>query len=882
MRGRGKDELHYPQASPMATAAVRSSLAPPGARAHKWRPLLYAAAVLLAVSTVYYSAAWMYYTRLQEKVEIGIDTRPVRGALEVTRVYKDSPAERAGLKATDNILAVNGKPARLEGNDSPVRIAAWLKAKPGDTVVLTVQRPGVPQPLQITPYFRAARGSGDAGTVARSVAERILATYPILFLVVGLVVLFLRVEDPNAWLLAVLFASFIAVAGLPNSFALAPLHAFLVAYRTLLSTLLAPLFYFFFAVFPTRSPIDRKAPWLKWVLLLLLAALDLGGIRVGALLPLPFLLSWLGESVTGWARLVLGYGSVALGLLSLALNVLTAATIGDRRKLKVMLWGTIVGVTPAALIGVLSEVLRFEEPFWVNFAKVFLLFVFPLSFAYAVVKHRVMDIPVLLRRSARYFMVERGFVFLILALSVGVTFWFAQAFSRYFSAGSKAAIPVGATFGVLVISGATQVHRRVRTRLDRAFFRGAYDAQQILENLAAQTLTVTSRNALAELLWKQIEDALHPRSLYVYLANGGRQLLACAGNPPPQVAALSTDAPGIAELAGRSDTLELFPEAMSGTPLAPLAPECLVPIRGSSDSDLQGVAVLGPRLSEEPYSASDRRLLSSVASQAGIAMRSITLAEKMAQSMEAERRAAQEMQIASQVQSRLLPQEAPALRTLECAGKCIQTRAVGGDYYDFLDLGSGRLGLVLADISGKGISAALLMANLQASLRGQYALAIEDVRRLLCSVNRLFCKNTEAARYATAFFSVYDDESRLLRYVNCGHNPPILLRANGHLERLPATATVLGLFEDWDCLVADCSLAAGDVLVIYTDGVSEVGPKEDVEFGDERLVELVRQHQRDPAGEILDAIIAAVQDFSQGEQADDMTLIVAKTVRYPL
>ena len=285
--------------------------------------------------------------------------------------------------------------------------------------------------------------------------------------------------------------------------------------------------------------------------------------------------------------------------------------------------------------------------------------------------------------------------------------------------------------------------------------------------------------------------------------------------------------------------------------------------------------MLGPRLSEEPYSASDKRLLASVASQAGIAMRSITLAEKMAEQMEAERRTEQEMQIARQVQSRLLPQQAPSLKTLDCSGKCIQTRAVGGDYYDFLDFGSGRLGLVLADISGKGMSAALLMANLQANLRGQYALALEDVPRLLRSVNHLFYRNTETSHYATMFFAIYDDGTRRLRYVNCGHNPPILVRANGDLERLAATATVLGLFEEWDCTVAEYELASGDVLVIYTDGISEAGPNEEEEYGEERLIVTTRNHQRQSAGEILDNILSEVQQFSRGRQADDMTLIVA-------
>ena len=158
---------------------------------------------------------------------------------------------------------------------------------------------------------------------------------------------------------------------------------------------------------------------------------------------------------------------------------------------------------------------------------------------------------------------------------------------------------------------------------------------------------------------------------------------------------------GIYYLTKSKPPLELDPATLRGTQMQPLHAECLVPIRGSADGALQGVIVLGPRLAEEPYSEGDRRLLASVASQAGIAMRSISMAEKMAESMEAERRSEQEMQIARQVQRRLLPQQ--VLRrwsTLDMAGKCIQTRAVGGDYYDFLDFGAGKLGLVLADISG--------------------------------------------------------------------------------------------------------------------------------------------------------------------------------------
>jgi len=849
-------------------------------RERNLRPLLLALALLFAGATVVYSVAWMYYIRQSNlPVEVGMDTQPSAPGMLVTKVWKNAPAESAGMRANDVITGINGRTVVAPANCGQVLFNVWHKSRPGEAVTLNIHRPGEAQPLVITPVFRAAQGSGDIQSLARRSAVQVLGLYPLLFLVVGLAVLFLRVEDSNAWVLALMFAGFIAEADLPMSFALAsdPLLRFLYGYAAIMRGVLPGLFYFFFAVFPTRSPIDRKLPWLKWVLLAFGACLDWGGVRHGTFEALPFIAGLASGSAIELVRTFTGYGTVLLGLASLLWNVIGAANVEDRRKLKVMLWGTLVGVAPAVLIGLGYDLSHSDTPFWAGFAKATFLFLIPLSFAYAVVKHRVMDIPVLLRRSARYLLVERGFAILMLLFSIGLTLWFGQAFARRFSAGSKAAIPIGATFGVLLISGATQVHRRVRTRLDRAFFRSAYDAQQILENLAARTLAVTDRAGLAHLLHEHIQDALHPMPLYVYLLADDGRLHAYAGSPPPETLNLSPAAAGLNRLEGRSEPLELDPATLRGTQMEPLHAECLVPIRGSADGRLQGVIVLGPRLSDEPYSAGDRRLLASVASQAGIAMRSIFMAEKMAESMEAERRSEQEMQIARQVQSRLLPQQAPSLPTLECAGKCIQTRAVGGDYYDFLDFGAGKLGLVLADISGKGISAALLMANLQANLRSQYALALEDLPRLLRSVNQLFYKNTESNHYATMFFAVYDDQTRMLRYINCGHNPPLLLRKNGDVEWLPATATVLGLFEEWECSVAEQQLGAGDVLVIYTDGISEAAASEEAEeFGDERLIQSVRAHRTKSAGEMLEAIIAEVQGFSQGHQADDMTLIVAR------
>jgi serine phosphatase RsbU (regulator of sigma subunit)/catechol 2,3-dioxygenase-like lactoylglutathione lyase family enzyme len=247
-----------------------------------------------------------------------------------------------------------------------------------------------------------------------------------------------------------------------------------------------------------------------------------------------------------------------------------------------------------------------------------------------------------------------------------------------------------------------------------------------------------------------------------------------------------------------------------------------------------------------------------------------------AEKLEAERRAAQEIEIARQVQARLFPQTLPASATLEYAGICIQARQVGGDYYDFLNLGQERLGLVVGDIAGKGIAAALLMANLQANLRSQCAIALDRPQQFLQSVNRLFYENTADSAYATLFFAEYEDRVRRLRYANCGHLCALVFRKDNTLERLEPTCSVLGLFQQWDCAISECDLFPGDTLAIYTDGVTECFNEANEEFGEQRLVESVRRGRGLPPQALLESVLGDVQRFGAHEQHDDITLIVAR------
>jgi serine phosphatase RsbU (regulator of sigma subunit) len=251
---------------------------------------------------------------------------------------------------------------------------------------------------------------------------------------------------------------------------------------------------------------------------------------------------------------------------------------------------------------------------------------------------------------------------------------------------------------------------------------------------------------------------------------------------------------------------------------------------------------------------------------------------RIAEKLESERRATQELEIAKQVQARLFPQMLPAIETLEYAGCCIQARQVGGDYHDFLDLGRRRFGLVIGDISGKGIAAALLMANLQANIRSQCTIALDDLGRLLCSVNQLFHQNTTESSFASLFFAEYDDQARWIRYANCGHLPALLLRRDGAVDRLDSTATLVGIFKEWECSIAERRLFSGDTLVLYTDGITESFNDAGEQFGEQRLIEALQRHRELAPQAVIASIVDEVQHFSPHEQQDDITVIVAKCV----
>jgi len=239
-----------------------------------------------------------------------------------------------------------------------------------------------------------------------------------------------------------------------------------------------------------------------------------------------------------------------------------------------------------------------------------------------------------------------------------------------------------------------------------------------------------------------------------------------------------------------------------------------------------------------------------------------------------------ELEIARDVQERLFPQDYPAVAGLQYAGACRPAFEVGGDYYDFIRFSETDLGIAIGDVSGKGISASLLMATLRAYLRGLTALGEADLPRLMSNLNRLVLESSATNRYATFFYGQYESSTRELSYVNGGHPPPFLFSGvdgDTRIRRLETGGPVIGLLPDCSYDQGRVTLETGDVLVAFTDGISEAMNAADLEWGDRGLTAAIESHRALAATDLIRHIMAQADiHVADAPQHDDMTLVVLR------
>ncbi len=768
--------------------------------------------------------------------------------------FVNAAARQAGLRIGDRLVSIAGRaPEGTADLVQPVRAR-----HPGDVLPVVIERNG------------RAESHDIVLTPANTMTSPVIAVVTWLFtpwlsLALGFWVTALRPRDNRAWMMLGLLAGLALLArtglldarGWPT-----PLAALLLFYREAATRGWAICMMLFGIYFPQRWSVDRRFPWAKWILIVPQVVLGIWegfhdavetvSFRAAASIPFP---------VPDWEQLTLLFTSAGLFFTAIASKYHDPAeAVDDRRRLRLLYWGCTLSMTPSFVLWLFSAIVYHRQPSYglVATLSLAMMGLFPLTLAYTIVVQRAMDVRMVIRQGVQYALARRGIKVVQALLMMAVVFLAATAVSNAGVSRPEryALIAVGTVFALRI----GDLGERVRRWLDRRFFREAYHAEQILSDLSEQVGSILDRDALLQTVSRKIAESLHVERLAVLLQDGGdfRPALA-TGYPAALDVAIPRESPAPEEAVRQR-----------------LDARLVLPL--SSRKELLGFISLGPKKSEEPYSPSDRQLLQSVAVQTGLALENTRLTEVIAAEVAQRELLSREIEIAREVQQRLFPQSMPDVPRLEYAGYCRPARGVGGDYYDFLALASGRLGLAIGDVSGKGIPAALLMASLQASVRGQSQAVSGNVAELLTNVNRLVCDATPENRYATFFYAQFDPATARLVYTNGGHNPPILLRGS-EVIRLESGGPPVGLFRLSRYDQEEIQLQPFDLLVFFTDGISEAeNPRED-EWGEDALVETARSCASLPPAEAVTHIMAAADVFAAGApQHDDMTLVIARVL----
>ena len=291
-----------------------------------------------------------------------------------------------------------------------------------------------------------------------------------------------------------------------------------------------------------------------------------------------------------------------------------------------------------------------------------------------------------------------------------------------------------------------------------------------------------------------------------------------------------------------------------------------------SKGKMTGLLAVFNKKAETGFSADDQRLLAIIASESAQVIENARLAEKE----KALLRVQEELRLAYDIQNNLLPKEPPRLAGYDIAGKSVPAKEVGGDYFDFLAVEEKRLAFCLGDVSGKGLPAALLMANLQAAVRSQ-TMAGTSLTSCLERANSLLFRNTSAEKFATLFFGCLDAATDVLHYCNAGHNHPFLIGSGREPQRLSAGGLALGCFESFPFEESQVPLNPGDQLVVFSDGISEAVDNDGEEFGEHRVSELAAANRDASAEQLIETILQSVGAHAGDRpQQDDMTLVVVK------
>jgi sigma-B regulation protein RsbU (phosphoserine phosphatase) len=500
------------------------------------------------------------------------------------------------------------------------------------------------------------------------------------------------------------------------------------------------------------------------------------------------------------------------------------------------------------------------------------------SIAFAIVRQSFLDLGAVMRRAILLSGISGGLVVVYFAT--------ARPMDRLFLAEVGVGFPVFQTlYVILVIVFFHPLLGRVEEGVDRMVGGDRAAPRNLLRQLGRDMTSILDLETLTTTLLTTLKDALAIDSAHLVLLDqdDGRYRTEDLGEGARLE--LDTAHPLIARMTDSHDPM-LARDAVDETTgerergavretLAALRARLLIPIHLPESDGCIGFLSLGAKATGGRFNVEEMTLLSILSTQVGIAIRNARFHEEAV----ARKIVDQELAMARSIQENILSDRHPSLNGLDVAALSIPSRQVGGDYYDLVAMEQGCLGVAIGDVSGKGIPAALVMSMLHAGLHAQIngsALVADVASRM----NRILYHSTSHEKFATFFFGVYEPEQKRLQYTNAGHNYPLVIRGDGSVSRLREGGLILGVMEDSSYQEASVGVDPGDLLVFYTDGVTEAGDTSEQEYGESRLLDAIRRSPGRRAQEIVDEVRRDVTRFSGSETfTDDFTLIVIRAPR---
>jgi serine phosphatase RsbU (regulator of sigma subunit) len=781
----------------------------------------------------------------------------------VAQVFEAGAA--AGLRPGDRILAINGRPY---GTFDVLFFGGIRSEEAGAVNTYTVLRDGARVEIQIP--------TGRVGVRAVLWRSGPLFVLGFLYMMIGVLVFLMKPRAPESWLFFRMTCLIGISVGLSSpSDLMRPLWLYDVRF---LSHVLIPSAMIHLALrFPKTRAVVVRQPWLPAVpYTVSLAAFVLKHFTSDAYWSMPrfMLLLWLGYTLAG----------VTFFLGSMAWNSFRDKSIITRLQSRVIFIGIVLGFFIPSLdliSGLLWQVKLFPDPI-LGFGLCFTFF--PLSIGYTIVKHDLFAIDTIVRRTYGY-VLSTGTVVAAYALAVSllnVTFQGSDvARSPLFSIG----------FALLVVFLFEPLHRRFQGLVDRLFYRQRYDYRKTIRTLSEAMTSILDPDVISRTLIGSVVKEMFLENGALLLqegGGGGYQVKVVEGMDTRQLPAseLQEGNALVGAVKEKKDALLRHDVAMN--PLyeqdreelqrafQSLSSEVVLPM--TYKDEVQGILSLGRKKSGKLFTPEDLDLLRTLTNQSAIAMENARLFKDNLQKGRME----EELKIAHDIQMGMLPDKAPQLEGLKVVARTIPAREVGGDFYDFVELaGNGapaRLGVIIADVSGKGVSAGLMMAGARSTYRVLLD-ADPPVREVMTLANQRLRQDIRKGMFVALLYAVLDPGARTLTLSNAGQTQPVLCAAGAAPCYITTEGDTfpLGIVPDCDYQETKLSLAEGDVVVFYTDGVVEAMNAQEELYGFDRLLSAVQEGRDLGAPALLDKLFDDVARFAGGtEQHDDITIIVVR------